>query len=102
MEKHYTLALNGPIVGTALPADYPVTFTGDLSIAKTYLNRSASFVFKPQLRCSTSLRTAMLRHKEGHVSQYPVNFTIENGPVNYRVIDNGASKAAYFIFLTNH
>ena len=99
MGKHYTLALNGPIVGTALPANYPVTFTGDLSSVAAYLNRSASFVFKSQLRCSTSLRTAMLRHKEGHVSQCPENFTIENGLVNYRVIDNVAHEAAYCIFI---
>ena len=102
MGKHYTIALNGPIVGTALPADYPVTFTGEPGSAVPYLNRSASFVFKSQLRCSTSLRTAMLRHKDGHVSQCPDDFTMENDPVHYRVIDNVANKAAYCIFLTNH
>jgi hypothetical protein len=102
MGKHYTVALEGPIVGTALPAEYPVSFTGNLNHAVPYLNRSASFVFRSQLRCSTSLRTVLLRHQGGHVSQCPDAFAVENLPVHYRVIDNGANKAAYFIFLTKH
>ena len=99
MGKYFTIALNGPIVGTALPTDYPVTFSGDLSIAAVYLNRSASFVFKSQLRCSSSLRTAMLRHRGGHVSQYPDSFVFDNAPVNYRVYYNAAHKAAYTVFI---
>lgn len=99
MEKHYTLVLNGPIVGTALPADYPVNFTGGLSSAVPYLNKSASFVFGQTLRCSISLRTTMLLHQGGHLSQHPDPFIKTNVPAIYRVQHNVACKAAYCIFI---
>lgn len=98
MEKHYTIALDGSIAGTTMPADYPLTFSGGPVRIVPYFSASAAFSFGLSLRCSISLRTAMLRHPGGHVSQYPDPFVSENSPVNYRVNHNVAYTAAYTVF----
>ena len=98
MGKHYTIALNGPFIGAALTADYPVNFTGSLNVAVPNLSISAACPFGLSLRCSISLRTAMLRHPGGHVSQYPDPFDFANFPVNYGANHNVAHTAAYTVF----
>lgn len=98
MGKLYTIALNGPFVGAALMADYPVNFTGSLNVAVPILSISAACPFGLTLRCSISLRTAMLRHPGGHISQYPIPFVFANFPVHYRANHNVAYTAAYTVF----
>lgn len=98
MEKHYTIALDGSIAGTTMPADYPLTFSGGPVRAVPYFSTSASFNFGMSLKCSISLRTAMLRHRGGHISQNPHPFIFTNPPVHYRVYHNVAHKAAYTVF----
>ena len=98
METHYTIALDGSIAGRAMPADYPVNFTGGPVHAVPYFSVSAAYTFGLSLRCSTSLRTAMLRHHGGHISRFPQPFTFANIPVRYRLNHNVAHQAAYTIF----
>ena len=100
METHYTIALDGSIAGRAMPADYPVNFTGGPVHAVPYFSVSAAFTFGLSLTCSTSLRTAMPVYCDVPASPLNESFTIANFPVSYRAYYNVAHKAAYTKFFT--
>ena len=101
MGNYYTIKLSETTAGTALPASFPVSFSGGSFTPFFFTNHSAGFVYGDSLKCSVSFHYVRLKHVHGHLSQPPDSVLNYCNTVDYRIRQNVQKLSEYQILLKN-